>query len=57
VETLGMGGLGGLEGTISNRVSVLHYFEKHVLEPCVAAKNKSVRLTSHSGQYLASGVG
>jgi len=57
VETLGMGGLEAPEGTISNRVSVLRYFEKHVLEPCVAAKNKSVRLTSHSGQYLASGVG
>jgi hypothetical protein len=57
VKTLGMGGLGGPEGTVSNRVSVLRYSERHVLGPCVAAKNKFVRLMSQIGQYLTSGVG
>ena len=57
METLGMGGLGGPEGTVSNRVSVLRYSERHVLGPCVAAKNKFVRLMSQIEQYLASGVG
>jgi hypothetical protein len=42
VEALGMGGPGGLEGTVSDRVSVLHYSERRVLRPCVAAKNKPV---------------
>jgi len=45
VEALGMGGPGGLEGTVSDRVSVLHYSERRVLRPCVAAKNKPVRGT------------
>ena len=45
MEALGMGGPGGLEGTVSDRVSVLHYSERRVLRPCVAAKNKPVRGT------------
>ena len=45
MEALGMGGLGGPEGTISDMVSVLRYSEKRVLGPCVAAKNKPVRGT------------
>jgi len=45
VEALGIGGLGDLEGTVSDRVSVLRYFERRVLGPCVAAKNKPVRGT------------
>jgi hypothetical protein len=45
VEALGMGGLGGPEGTLSDKVSVLCYSERRVLGPCVAAKNKPVRGT------------
>ena len=45
MEALGMGGPGGLEGTVSDRVSVLHYSERRVLRPCVAVKNKPVRGT------------
>ena len=45
MEALGIGGLGDLEGTISDRVSVLRYFERRVLGPYVAAKNKPVRGT------------
>ena len=45
MEARGMGGLGGPEGTVSDRVSVLRYSERHVLGPCVAAKNKPVRGT------------
>jgi hypothetical protein len=40
-----MGGPGGLKGTVSDRVSVLHYSKRRVLRPCVAAKNKPVRGT------------
>jgi hypothetical protein len=40
-----MGGLGGPKGTVSHRVSVLRYSEKHVLGPCLAVKNKPVRGT------------
>jgi hypothetical protein len=40
-----MGGPGGLEGTVSDRVSVLHLSERRVLRPCVAAKNKPVKGT------------
>jgi len=40
-----MGGLGGPQGTISDRVSVLRYSERRVLGSCVVAKNKSVRGT------------
>jgi hypothetical protein len=68
VEARGMSGLGGPEGTVSDRVSVLRYSERRVLRPCVAPKNKPVRgtwvkaldlggLGAQSGQYLASGVG
>jgi len=45
VEALGMGGLGGPKGTVSNRVSVLRSSERRVLGPCVATKNKIVRGT------------
>jgi hypothetical protein len=45
VEALGMGGLGGLKGIVSDRVSVLRYSGRRVLGPCVAAKNKTVRGT------------
>jgi hypothetical protein len=40
-----MGGLGGPEGTVSNRVSVLRYSERRVLGSCLATKNKTVRGT------------
>jgi hypothetical protein len=40
-----MGGLGGPKGTVSDKVSVLRYFERRVLGSCVAAKNKPVRET------------
>ena len=40
-----MGGLEGLKGTVSHRVSVLRYSERRVLGPCLAAKNKLVRGT------------
>ena len=45
MEALGMGGQGGLEATVSDRVSVLRYSERRVLGPCMAAKNKPVRGT------------
>jgi len=38
-----MSGLGGPEGTVSDRVSVLRYSERRVLGLCVATKNKPVR--------------
>jgi hypothetical protein len=40
-----MGGLEGLKGTVSHRVSLLRYSERRVLGPCLAAKNKPVRRT------------
>jgi hypothetical protein len=63
-----MGGQGGPEGTVSDRVSVLRYSERRVLGPCMAAKNKPVRetwvealdmgeLEAQNGQYFASEVG
>ena len=45
MEAWGIGGLGGPEGTISDRVSVLRYSERRVLRSCVAAKNKPMRGT------------
>jgi hypothetical protein len=57
VETLGMGGLGGLDGTISDRISVLLYSERRVLGSCVVAKNKSVRPVGQNGQYLTGWTG
>jgi len=57
VKALRMGGLGGPKGTVSDRCGPLRYSEKHILEPCVTAKNKSVRPVGQSGQYLASRVG
>jgi len=43
MEARGMSGLGGLEGTISDRVSMLRYSERRVLGSCMTAKNKTVR--------------
>jgi len=40
-----MGGLGGPEWTVSNRVRVLRYSERRVLRSCLATKNKTVRGT------------
>ena len=56
-----MGGLGGLEGTVSDRVSVSRYSEGRVLG-LWAVKNKTVRRESrvglsHNGQYSARGSG
>ena len=45
MEALGMGGQGGPEGTVSDRVSVLRYSGRCVLGPCMAVKNKPVRET------------
>jgi len=45
VEARGMGGLGGPEGIVSDRVSVLRYSERRILRSCVTAKNKPVRGT------------
>jgi hypothetical protein len=61
VEALEMSGLGGPEGTVSDRVSVPLYSEGRVLG-LWAAKNKTVRRESrvglsHSGQYSARGSG
>jgi hypothetical protein len=56
VKALGMDGLGGSEGTISDRCAPLRYFGRRVLKPCVAAKDKSVRPVVQSVQYLASEV-
>jgi hypothetical protein len=61
VEALEMGGLGGPEGTLSDRVSVSRYSEGRVLG-LWAARNKTMRRESrvglsHSRQYSARGSG
>ena len=61
MEALGMGGLRGPEGTISDRASMLRYSEEHVLGEW-ATRNKTVRRgswvgLSHNGQYSARGSG
>jgi hypothetical protein len=53
VEALEIGGLGRLEGAISDRCGPLHYSGRRVLGPCVVAKNKSVRPMGQNRQYLA----
>jgi len=48
VKALGMDGLGGPEGTISDRCVPLRYSGRRVLKPCVAAKDKSVKPVGQS---------
>ena len=57
VEALRIGGLGGPEGTISDRCGQLRYSGRRILGPCVVAKNKSVRPMGQNRQYLAGWAG